>query len=136
MTAVPTASTAGGYDDIAERFFAAVGRGDLAAVTDLYADDVEVWHNYDEVDQTREQSLRTLGWIHAKLGPLRYVDVRRTLLPDGFWQQHVAEITGDGATTRIPAALRVFCRAGKIVRIEEYLDPAPFTALVAARATT
>lgn len=120
------------HDELADAFFDAIVRGDIAAVTDLYADDVEVWHNYDEVDQTKAQSLRTLGWIHARLGPLRYVEITRTLLPDGFWQQHVTELTRDGVTTRIPAALRVFCRDGRIVRIEEYLDPAPFNALAAA----
>jgi len=117
---------------IADRFFAAVERGDLDAVAELYADDVAVWHNYDDLDQTKAESLRTLGYISSRFGPLRYVDVRRIELADGFWQQHVTELTFRGQVTRIPAALRAFCRDGRIVRIEEYVDPAPFARLVAA----
>jgi ketosteroid isomerase-like protein len=130
----PTMTAANGTADhgaIADRFFDSIVQGDLAAVSELYADDVEVWHNYDEVDQTKEQSLRSLSWLHAKLGPLRYVEVQRITLPDGFWQQHVTELDHDGETTRIPAALRAYCRDGRIVRIEEYLDPAPVNSLVA-----
>jgi ketosteroid isomerase-like protein len=120
------------FDAIAERFFAAVMRGDIDTVGALYSDDVEVWHNYDEINQTKAQSLKTLGWIHARLGPLRYVEVQRTLLADGFFQQHVSQLEHEGVTTRIPAALRVICRDGLIVRIEEYLDPTPFNQLAAA----
>lgn len=122
-------------DATADSFFGAVMRGDIDAVAALYADDVEVWHNYDEVAQTKAESLRTLSWIHDRLGPLRYVEVQRTVLPDGFFQQHVTELTRDGVTTRIPAALRVFCADGRIVRIEEYLDPTPFNQLAAALRT-
>lgn len=124
------------HEAVAEEFFGAVMRGDLDAVGALYAEDVAVWHNYDEVDQTKAESLRTLGWIHDRLGPIRYVEVQRTVLPDGFFQQHVTELTRDGVTTRIPAALRVLCSGGLIVRIEEYLDPAPFNRLAAGLRAT
>ena len=121
-----------GHGVVADRFFAAIERGDVDAVADLYSDDVTVWHNYDGLDQTKAESLRTLGWIASHFGPLRYVDVRRIELADGFWQQHVTELTHRGAVTRIPAALRAYCRFGRIVRIEEYVDPAPFALLATA----
>ncbi len=127
----PTAGPS--YDELADRFFAAIMTGDLDTVRTLYDVQLEVWHNYDELNQTKEQNLRSLQWFTATLGPLQYVEVQRTVLPDGFWQQHVTELRRDGVTTRIPAALRAFYRNGKIVRIEEYLDPAPVNALLAAR---
>ena len=85
-----------GHGVVADRFFAAIERGDVDAVADLYPDDVTVWHNYDGLDQTKAESLRTLGWIASHFGPLRYVDVRRIELADGFWQQHVTELTHRG----------------------------------------
>jgi ketosteroid isomerase-like protein len=117
------------HGEVADRFFAAIERGDVHAVAALYTEDVTVWHNYDQLNQTKAESLRTLGWIASRFGPLRYVDVRRTEVADGFWQQHVTELTSRGEVFRIPAALRVYCHAGRIVRIEEYVDPAPFARL-------
>lgn len=118
------------HDDLATRFFAAVEAGDIDLVRDLYDDDVTVWHNYDEIDQTKAQSLRSLRWFTTTFR-LRYVEVRRELLSDGFWQQHVTVASHGDDTIRVPASLRVFCRGGKIARIEEYLDPAPVNAALA-----
>ena len=105
-----------GHGVVADRFFAAIERGDVDAVADLYSDDVTVWHNYDGLDQTKAESLRTRGWIASHFGQLRYVD----------------ELTHHGRVTRIPASLRAYCRSGRIVRIEEYVDPAPFALLATA----
>jgi hypothetical protein len=123
-----------GVSALADRFFAAVSRGDLAELEALYSPDVTVWHNYDDVDQTREESLRLLSWLAAKAGPLRYVDVRRTVLDDGFVQQHVVELGGRCEGIRMPAMLRVFCDDRHIRRIEEYVDPGPLNARLAASA--
>lgn len=130
MTALGESSATHG--SVADRFFSAIERGDVDAVAEVYADDVAVWHNYDQVWQDKQGSLRTLRWLTRRFGPLRYIEVRRTELPDGFWQQHVTEIRHRGRAIRIPAALRVYCGSGRIVRIEEYVDPAPFADLAKA----
>jgi len=70
-----------------------------------------VWHNYDQVEQDKQASLRTLSWLTRRFGLLRYVDVRRTELAGGFWQQHVTELSHRGKVIRIPAALRVHCKS-------------------------
>ena len=55
----------GAFDDIAD--------GDLlqrspqvipnaAALGELYADDVVVWHNTDGIEMTKEENLASLGW--------------------------------------------------------------------------
>ncbi|WP_328445714.1 nuclear transport factor 2 family protein [Streptomyces sp. NBC_00386] len=121
-----------GVSALADRFFAAVSRGDLAELDALYSPDVAVWHNYDDVEQTREESLRLLSWLAAKAGPLRYANVRRTVLDDGFVQQHVVELGGRCEGIRMPAMLRVFCDDRHIRRIEEYVDPGPLNARLAA----
>ena len=118
---------------IADKFFEAVNNGDLAVLDELYSQDVSVWHNYDELNQNREESMRTLSWLNKKAGPLRYVDIRRVLLEDGFIQQHVVELGGIAEGLRMPAMLRVYCDERQIHRIEEYVDPGPLNARLAAR---
>ena len=117
-------------DDLADGIFAAIEAGDVEAVRGIYADDVTVWHNFDQVDQTREQNLATLGWMHGHASGLRYTDVRRILLDHGFVQQHVLRGTArNGTEMAIPAMLHVHCANGHIARIEEYLDPAQAAAM-------
>jgi ketosteroid isomerase-like protein len=123
-----------GVSALADRFFAAVSHGDLAELEALYSPDVTVWHNYDDVDQTRAESLRLLSWLAAKAGPLHYAEVRRTVLDDGFVQQHVVELGGRCEGIRMPAMLRVFCDDRHIRRIEEYVDPSPLNVRLAATA--
>ncbi|MGI5158989.1 nuclear transport factor 2 family protein [Microbispora sp. CA-102843] len=121
-----------GVSALADRFFEAVSRGDLAELDALYSQDAVVWHNYDDVAQTRDESMRLLAWLARKAGPLRYVEVRRILLEDGFVQQHVVELGGQCEGLRMPAMLRVRCDDGLVYRIEEYVDPTPLNARLAA----
>jgi ketosteroid isomerase-like protein len=117
-------------DQLADRFFAAIMTGDVDAARSIYADDVAVWHNFDMVTQDRERNLRTLGWMHAKTRDLRYTDIDRVVVADGFVQQHVVRGTApDGTELTIPAMLRVRCAGGRITRLDEYLDPAQAAAL-------
>ncbi len=117
-------------DVLADRLFAAIEAGDVDAVRSIYADDVSVWHNFDMVEQTREQNLRTLGWMHAHASGLRYTEVRRLVVDGGFVQQHVLRATAPGGTAlAIPAMLRIYCAEGCVTRVEEYLDPAQAAAM-------
>ena len=91
---------------IAERLFAAVAAGDVAAVRALYAPDARVWHNVDNVAQTAEENLVVLQWVTTHIRGLRYEEVRRQATADGFVQQHVLRGTvGDGVPVEIPACL-------------------------------
>ena len=73
---------------LADRFFAAIEKGDTTTVGELYAPDVKVWHNYDQIEQERDANLATLGWMARKVSGIRYEEIRREVLPDGFLQQH------------------------------------------------
>ncbi|MCX5042102.1 nuclear transport factor 2 family protein [Aldersonia sp. NBC_00410] len=112
-------------NDIADRFFTAVSRGDEAALTDLYAPDAQIWHNDDGLEQTVAENLRVLRWLSRTLENLRYEEIRRYELPDGFAQQHVlrAELPGHGRI-EVPASLFVKVNDGQITRIDEYADSA------------
>ena len=109
--------------EIAARLFAAIEGGRIDEVRDLYAPEVVVWHNHDEVEQDREANLTTLSWVIANVAGFRYTDVRRHATSDGFVQQHVARGTNRaGREVAMPACIVVRLEAGRIARLEEYLD--------------
>lgn len=59
----------------------------------------------------------------------RYEVLRREALPDGVLQQHVLHlVTADGERHAVPACLVVGLEGDRIRRIEEYMDPTPFSA--------
>jgi len=110
---------------LVDGFFAAVTAGDREALERIYSPDAAIWHNYDDVEQSREESLRLLAYLHRKVGPLRYEGVRRVVLEDGVIQQHVVVLGGVGAGLRMPTMIRIFCAGDHVTRIEEYVDPGP-----------
>ena len=59
---------------LADRLFAAIEAGDTSTVAELYAPDVKVWHNYDQIEQERDANLATLGWMSRKVSGIRYED--------------------------------------------------------------
>lgn len=114
-------------DELAERLTSSIEQGDIEAVRELYDPDVVVWHNNDEAGQTRDESLRLLGWLVKKVSDLSYDDVRRQVTATGYVQQHVLNFTrADGTRAGLPACLVVECdlEAGRITRIDEYVDSA------------
>lgn len=115
---------------LAEEFLAAIVAGDSDRVLSMYAEGATIWHNFDDVDQAPAENVKTLRALHRLIPGFRYDEVRRTLLPDGYWQQHVLRATTANGDLNMPAALRVYVREGKISRLEEYLDPAPFSAAI------
>lgn len=116
--------------DVADRLFAAIQAGDVEGVRAVYHPDIEVWHNFDKLNQTADENLRVLSWMVRKVKDRRYEELRRYETPQGFAQQHVLRgIAPNGEPLDMPAA--VFCTVenGLITRLEEYLDPAQAAAL-------
>lgn len=108
---------------LAERFFAAVEAGDLDAVRDIYAPHAVIWHNYDGIEQTREENLRTLAWAVRHIDGMRYEDVRRSRTDGGFVQQHVVRgRNAIGIEVEMPACIVITVDDGRISRLDEYLD--------------
>lgn len=112
-------------EDLANRLFTAIERGDVDAVAALYADDAVVWHNFDNIEQTRDINLVVLAWMTRNVEGLRYDDIRRRHFDGGFVQQHVLRgTTKSGGALEVPACLVVHVDGGRITRIDEYLDTA------------
>lgn len=109
----------------ARRFFDAIEQGDIDTVRDSYTPDVEIWHNFDDLIQTRDQNIETLKGMVGRISDRVYDDRRLEVFADGFVQQHVLRGTRkDGKRVSLPAALIVRLREGKIARLDEYIDSA------------
>ena len=116
---------------IADRFFAAIEAGDIAAVRELYATDAEIWHNTDGLVQTPDDNARTLGWITTNLRDVSYTKVKRSTTDDGFVQQHVLVATNRaGNRVEVPACIVTTIRDGRITRLDEYIDSASVAAIM------
>jgi uncharacterized protein len=116
---------------LADRFFAAIEAGDIAAVRDIYAADAEIWHNTDGLVQTPDDNARTLGWITTNLRDISYTKVKRSATDDGFVQQHVLVATNRaGNRVEVPACIVTTIHDGRITRLDEYLDSASVAAIM------
>jgi ketosteroid isomerase-like protein len=116
--------------EVADKFFAAIPRGDLEAVRALYAPTAEIWHNHDGVTQDVAANLRVLTWVVRNVSGLRYEEVRRYATPTGFVQQHVLRGKApNGTPLEIPACIVCRVEGGRITRLDEYLDSAQLRAL-------
>ena len=110
---------------IASSFFAAIERRDLDAVRELYAPDVEVWHNVTGRTQSREENLALLRYFTGRVADLRYEVLAREFFPGGFVQRHVLHgKLASGDPVAAPVCLVVHVSGGRIARLFEYLDPA------------
>jgi ketosteroid isomerase-like protein len=108
--------------ELADKMFTALQRGEISVLDQIYAPDVRIWHNWDNAEQSREDNLRILSGIPTRYDDFGYDEPRCTVLVDGFLRQHIIRATIGDKTVNVPAIFRVFVDAGKVSRIEEYMD--------------
>ncbi len=112
-------------DRLADRLFAAIEAGDVEAVAVLYADDIEVWHNTSGHVQSKDENLALLTGLTSRAEVWHYEQVRRRCYPGGCCQQHVLRgKLRDRDPFEIAVCIVLELAAGKIQRIDEYLDSA------------
>lgn len=120
--------------EVADAVFDAIERGDTESLASLWADDIGVWHNHDQIVQSKDENLAVLAWMIRNTTSVEYRDIARDLTSDGFAQRHTLRITHlDGRTTDLPAALFATVRDGQVTAIYEYLDSAQVTAAFGGR---
>ncbi len=116
--------------ELADRFFAAIPKGDVGTVRAIYAPDAVIWHNDDQIPQSVEQNLRVLSWVAKNISGLRYEEIRRHVTASGFVQQHVLRgIAPNGKPLEVPACILCTVKDGRITRLDEYLDSAQVAVL-------
>lgn len=108
---------------IADAFFQAIENGDTDTLNRLYADDAGIWHNFDNVTQTKEEGVQTLAQF-AALAESRYVVHQRYVVGDTLIQRHHINIRmkDSGATKTVQVAIFMAIRDGQVHQIYEYLD--------------
>ena len=106
-----------------DTFFAAIQRGDVAAVSALYAEDATVWHSNDKIAQTKAENLKTLGFL-TKVATLNYTVLERVVSDEQIAQRHRVEFTvrANGRSATSEAAIFFTIRDGLILHIDEYID--------------
>jgi ketosteroid isomerase-like protein len=111
--------------DVADRLFAAIENGDVAAVADMWSDDVAVWKSAEPEDQPKERAMRVIGWFIRSTTERRYQILDRQFFDGGFVQQHILHAAGrNGGLISMRVCIVIKLGAeGLINRIDEYFDP-------------
>jgi len=109
----------------ASALFRAIEAKDPEAVAALYADDIQVWHNFSNTCQDKAANLETLTGLCSNVPEIHYDVAERRLLDDGrVLQRHVLRAGNGEQEVQIPACIFVTVRDGRIAAIHEYLDTA------------
>jgi ketosteroid isomerase-like protein len=109
-------------DELLDRLFAAICAGDLNAVAQLYADDVQVWNSYSRRALGREAGLALLGDFLARCEGVRYEVLERRHWQDGAMQRHVLHVTVAGREHPIDVCITFAFADGRIRSVFEYVD--------------
>ncbi len=113
--------------ELCNRFFDALERRDIAAVEAIYAPDFSFWINLAGAESSREQNLKTLREGYALLRRRSYDDRTIDTFGTGFLARYsVNVVQHDGRRASFPACIVAQCKAGRITRIEEYMDSSRF----------
>ena len=109
--------------EVAAHLFENIEAKRVDAVAALYADDIAVWHNFSNVEQSKAENLATLDGLARSVESLRYEVLERVLLGDRIMQRHnLCCRTSAGSEVVIPACIFITVKDGLIRRIDEYLD--------------
>ena len=115
---------------LATELLAAITATDVDALRRIYAPDVVIWHNFDQIEQVLDDNLKVMHWMGKRMPDMSYEDIRRQPTPSGYVQQHILRGTApDGTKLEMPACLVVTIEGERITRLDEYLDPAAAAAL-------
>ena len=108
---------------VAARFAASSRTNDGDAYRALCAPGAVTWHNFDEVEVTTDQSVRTVAWLHRTVADLAWTDVALLATPTGFVSQTIMTGTAPRGALRVHSCVVVTLDdLGLVNRVEEYLD--------------
>lgn len=112
-------------NNLADRFVAAVVGADRLSLDAIYTRDAVVWHNYDDLEQSRDDNIAAVSGYPKLFKSFAYANIRRSFFDGGFVQQHVARgVKASGEPFEVPVCMVVTVRGDQIARIDEYFDSA------------
>lgn len=113
-----------------DRFYRALGSGDLAAARACFSPHGQLWHGYDAKLLSIEEAVT--GWEQVIAASTRSAisDIRRTPTPDGFVQRHAwTMVTKSGKAMSWAVCVFAVIENDQILRLDEYIDRAGVIAL-------
>lgn len=118
--------------DAADRLFAAIEKGDFAAVDRMWSDDIAVWRVGARRDDGKARALRVIDWFIGATTARRYEILDRRFFEGGFVQQHILHATGHaGQSISMRVCIVITVGGdGRLDRIDEYFDPAEIAPLL------
>ncbi|EFG75760.1 hypothetical protein HMPREF0591_4289 [Mycobacterium parascrofulaceum ATCC BAA-614] len=118
--------------DAADRLFAAIEKGDFAAVDRMWSDDIAVWRVGARRDDGKARALRVIDWFIGATTERRYEILDRRFFEGGFVQQHILHATGHaGQSISMRVCIVITVGGdGRLDRIDEYFDPAEIAPLL------
>jgi len=122
-------------EEVADRLFTAIEKGDAATVEALWDADVLVWKSAEPEEQAKNRALRVIAWFMDSTTSRRYEILDRQFFDGGFVQQHVLHAAGKGGgsiSLRVCIVIKVGMN-GLITKIDEYFDPAELQPLLRRR---
>lgn len=109
---------------LAAKYAKASRTNDADALRALCSEGALTWHNFDELEVTTDQTVRTVAWLHRTVPDLAWVDVALKATSDGWVSQTILTGTAPGGVLRAHSCVVVTLDAdGKVARTDEYLDP-------------
>lgn len=109
---------------LAAKYATASRTNDADALRALCSEGALTWHNFDELEVTTDQTVRTVAWLHRTVADLAWVDVALKATSDGWVSQTILTGTAPGGALRAHSCVVVTLDAdGKVARTDEYLDP-------------
>jgi ketosteroid isomerase-like protein len=110
---------------VAHRLFDAIEGGDIDTIETLYHADAVIWHNTDNTEKPRENTMQLVAWMIENMPPTRYVDRHVSATDEGFVSRHNVIITGeDGGEVVLPCCVVATVSDGQITHLYEYYDSA------------
>ncbi len=110
--------------NVADRFTKILASRDAQALNDIYSDDVVIWHNTTNANQSKEENISLMKNIFTLLSEFGYHDITRLPTPEGFVQYHTAKlIFKDGTPVGDAyACIVVTVKNDRISELHEFLD--------------
>lgn len=115
---------------VAARYATASRSNDAELFRSLCSPESVTWHNFDGLEVTTGQTVRTIAWLHSAVANLSWTDVALYPTPTGFVSQTIMTGSAPGGPLSVHSCVIVTLNeAGLIMRAEEYLDTAQTAAL-------
>lgn len=128
---MPAASQAD-LQNIATLLFDAIENADPEALNKLYTETAVLWTNMSQRTTKARQVASLLPMMAKGLPARRYTNRRMQPCDGGFIHRHTIEsVRPDGSIASVECCAIVLVEAGKVSRIDEYLDSRQLKAVMA-----